>query len=56
MARLEWVGEDITFRYTLVSRAAREGADLSPSGPSPEEFTRAIEDGLEYLRTIHEAD
>ena len=30
-------------------------ADLSPSGPSPEEFTRAIEDGLEYLRTIHEA-
>lgn len=31
-------------------------ADLSPSGPSAEEFTRAIEDGLEYLRTIHEAD
>ena len=31
-------------------------ANLSPSGPSAEEFTRAIEDGLEYLRTIHEAD
>lgn len=31
-------------------------ADLSPTGPSAEEFTRAIEDGLEYLRVIHEAD
>lgn len=31
-------------------------ADLSPTGPSAKEFTRAIEDGLEYLRTIHEAD
>lgn len=30
-------------------------ANLSPSGPSPDEFTRAIEGGLEYLRTIYEA-
>nr|WP_073185957.1 hypothetical protein [Tessaracoccus bendigoensis] len=42
-----------------VRQAAEElaaHANLSPSGPSPDEFTRAIEDGLEYLRTIHEAD
>lgn len=29
-------------------------ANLTPTGPSPGEFTRAIEDGLEYLRTIYE--
>lgn len=27
MARLEWTGNDITFRYTMVSRAMRDGAD-----------------------------
>ncbi|TCB87730.1 hypothetical protein E0H26_28885 [Micromonospora zingiberis] len=31
-------------------------ASLSPAGPSPSEFTEAIEDGLEYLRTIYEED
>lgn len=29
-------------------------ANLSPSGPSAEEFTKAIEDGMEYLRSVYE--
>ena len=29
-------------------------ANLSPSGPSASEFTKAIEDGLEYLRSVYE--
>ncbi|MEV6156466.1 hypothetical protein AB0L53_39585 [Nonomuraea sp. NPDC052129] len=29
-------------------------ANLSPSGPSPAEFMKAIEDGLEYLRAVYE--
>ncbi len=42
-----------------VRQAAEElaaHANLTPAGPSPDEFTRAIEDGLEYLRTIYEED
>ena len=40
-----------------VRQAAEElaaHANLTPAGPSPDEFTRAIEDGLEYLRTVYE--
>jgi hypothetical protein len=29
-------------------------ASLSPTGPSPAEFTTAIENGLEYLRAVYE--
>jgi hypothetical protein len=29
-------------------------ANLSPSGPTAAEFTAAIEDGLEYLRSLYE--
>lgn len=42
-----------------VRQAAEElaaHANLSPTGPSPAEFTEAIEHGLEYLRTIYEED
>ena len=42
-----------------VRQAAEElaaHANLTPAGPSPDEFTRAIEDGLEYLRAIYEGD
>lgn len=40
-----------------VRQAAEElaaHANLSPSGPSPMEFSKAIEDGLEYLRAVYE--
>ncbi|WJG12383.1 hypothetical protein PWF70_17550 [Gordonia sp. Swx-4] len=40
-----------------VRQAAEElaaHANLSPTGASAAEFTRAIEDGLEYLRALHE--
>jgi hypothetical protein len=40
-----------------VRQAAEElaaHAALSPTGASPAEFTAAIEDGLEYLRSVYE--